>query len=129
MVKKKANKKQASAAADDDDWEALLEQEASKNQTPAASAPAETVQVVAESPAVAVPKVPEAMDAAAAFLASQGLAGEDGEKAAASKKKKKKKPAQKAGGDDAPATKKVSVCTTQRVTMGWVELNQSCPRW
>eukprot|EP00934_Nitzschia_sp_Nitz4_P002672 Nitzschia sp. Nitz4//scaffold199_size41809//25378//28645//NITZ4_007455-RA/size41809-augustus-gene-0.41-mRNA-1//1//CDS//3329540576//2662//frame0 len=109
MGKKKGGKKTAQAD-DDDDWEALLEAEAKKNQA-AAPAPAEKEPAQKEEspPAPAPAPAADAQDAAAAFLAAQGLAGGDNEEDAGAKNNKKKKKKKKGGaGAPAPAAEAVS---------------------
>lgn len=97
MPKKKNNKKKNQTADDNDDWEALLDAEASKNKE---TEPLPTSEKEKEPPASAPPA--ESTDAAAAFLAAQGLIGEDGEDkpGGGNKKKKKKKKGGGGGGGD-----------------------------
>mmetsp|Transcript_21307 Transcript_21307/g.31818 ORF Transcript_21307/g.31818 Transcript_21307/m.31818 type:complete len:964 (-) Transcript_21307:105-2996(-) len=83
MGKKKGNKKKQ---AEDDDWEALLEAEAAANKEAAPSPAAEEPK----EPEPEKPAEPEKkLDAAAAFLAAQGLV--DDAPATAKKDNKKKK--------------------------------------
>ena len=93
---KAKQKSQKAAAPDEDDWDALLEASATvkKEETPAAVTDGSEEHKEEATPADAV----SGQDAAAAFLAAQGLdtAGGDGEKKDQKKKKKKKKGA---GGD------------------------------
>ena len=94
--KKKGGGKQQDA--DDDDWEALLEAEAA-TQPPAPSEPAKAE--ADQKPAESEPASAPAQDAAAAFLAAQGIGtgGEDGEGGGAKNKKKKKKKKGGGGGE------------------------------
>jgi hypothetical protein len=104
----KANKKKgagkASQSADDDDWDAILEAEAQVNQT---EQKVEKVEEAAVETKNEAPEKPPVMDAAAAFLAAQGLLDtEDGEEGGKNKKKKKKK---KPAGAAEPKEEKVSL--------------------
>jgi len=104
MGKKKGNKKgNQQQQADDDDWEALLDAEASKNTTAAADVEAKTEEPKKEEATAEA----EPLDAAAAFLAAQGLDGDGGEGGGGGKKKKKKKK-KGAGGGEKKETEKVS---------------------
>jgi hypothetical protein len=99
---------------DEDDWEALLEAEASKNAA-VAPAPADSAKeeskVVEDNASpnadesVAIVAAPGAQDAAAAFLAAQGISvDEEGEGKKDNKKKKKKK---KGAGEEPKKDEKV----------------------
>eukprot|EP00534_Pseudo-nitzschia_fraudulenta_P005527 CAMPEP_0201191396 /NCGR_PEP_ID=MMETSP0851-20130426/142286_1 /ASSEMBLY_ACC=CAM_ASM_000631 /TAXON_ID=183588 /ORGANISM="Pseudo-nitzschia fraudulenta, Strain WWA7" /LENGTH=982 /DNA_ID=CAMNT_0047477529 /DNA_START=120 /DNA_END=3068 /DNA_ORIENTATION=- len=104
MGKKNKNKKggQQQQQADDDDWEALLDAEASKNNATAAAAePKADESKKEEAPA-------EPLDAAAAFLAAQGLDGDGGEGGGGGGKKKKRKKKKGAGGGEKKEPEKVS---------------------
>lgn len=94
MPSKKSKKKGgAPKQEDDDDWEALLEAEAQVEQKE--EAPKEEPKT---EPTDAAPAPAE--DAAAAFLASQGIAVDGGEETGGGAKKKKKKKKKGGGGGD-----------------------------
>jgi chromatin remodeling complex protein RSC6 len=110
--KKKAGGKNVASKEEDEDWEALLEAEAQVGQTAAttderaSSSAADTGEDKLEDTPDA--KEEGAHDAAAAFLAAQGIDvdGEGGDK----KDKKKKKKKKKTGGDaDAKPEEKVRI--------------------
>ena len=106
MGKKKAGKKQQNQA-EDDDWDAILEAEAQT--APAADAAKEEPKAEEpkkEEPAAAAPK---AVDAAAAFLAAQGL-DVGGDDDAAKNKNKKKKKKKGPGGGEKKEEEKVRHC-------------------
>lgn len=100
--KKNKNKQQSSGADGDDDWDALLEAEAKKNDAPgddavkdagAGTDAASKEEKDAEADKSGNVPAPAANDAAAAFLAAQGLdvGGDDDGEGGKNKKKKKKK--------------------------------------
>jgi hypothetical protein len=111
--KKKAGAKQAQNDAEDDDWDALLEADSKVKggetvETDAEKKEESTATAADESEKKEEKIEATAKDAAAAFLASQGLAPDegDGEKKDNKKKKKKKKGA---GAGEPKAEEKVRI--------------------
>jgi len=102
MPKKNKSKKkgqQTKSTADDDDWEALLNAEAAKDNEKPPPSDGDKNESDAPTPASA-PVLDATNDAAAAFLAAQGLAGDGEETGGGNKKKKKKKKKGGGGGAD-----------------------------
>jgi hypothetical protein len=103
MVKaKKKGPKGKVQEEDDGDWEALLEAEGVATPNPDEKLPSVEIETVDSAPAVENDAKPSTstttapLDAAAAFLAAQGISvggGDDNEDKKDNKKKKKKKPA------------------------------------
>lgn len=114
----KAKKKGAAKKVDDDldDLDAILAEEGvdlSKAKDEPKEEPKQELNALAPSPPAAKGETGGAKDAAAAFLASQGISVGDNEGDGGEANKKKKKKKKKGGGDDeaaAAAPKPEKVC-------------------
>lgn len=104
--KKKAGAKKAQNTEEDEDWEALLEAESKVVKEEPAAPDAEKKEEAKATKDIAAPAP---VDAAAAFLASQGLApgGDEGDGEKKDNKKKKKK--KKGGAGEPKAEEKVRI--------------------
>lgn len=120
-AKKKTGPKGKVQEEDDGDWEALLEAEGVAAPISNENPPVETATTDSASPAVENDAKPAAattaapMDAAAAFLAAQGISvggGDDTEDKKDSKKKKKKKPAAEKKPEEKPEKVRLFIVCT-----------------